>query len=224
MPCPKGKKASKKCRERNGERDNDESQTKSKDSPKSTTATPASSTTSGSAAPPKSTPASLTSSTMSSSATPIPTADCAAIGRRDTEVLQEEYPDLEDGPEEERDNSGNQDRSIHLEARAGSYKPKRGKACGIDFWSGKYPPSGDEFMVSLIFLSASSVLIVDVRQKGKLAFGYSVVDDCSSYDWVAQAGSNSIVGDTEHVLEWSMVSSSPIVFNSLSLRVLKLSV
>lgn len=44
-----------------------------------------------------------------------------------------------------------------------------------------------------------------MTQKNKLAFGYKVVDDCSDYDWIAQAGSNSIVGDTEHVLEWSMV-------------------
>ncbi|KAH7400509.1 hypothetical protein DE146DRAFT_780973 [Phaeosphaeria sp. MPI-PUGE-AT-0046c] len=152
MPCPKGKKASKKCRDRNGEQDSDESASKTKDSAKSTSASVVSS---------------VVSSIVSSSATPLPTADCAAIGRRDTEALQEEYPSLEDGIGGQ-ESTGVELRSPHLQPR---YRPKTGQACS----------------------------------RNSLTFGYSVANDCSNYDWEGHAGPNPIEGDTEHVLEWSMV-------------------
>lgn len=128
-----GQEGVKKCKERNGDRGNDESKSKTKDAAKSTSAT-------------------AISSTVSSSPTPEPTVDCAAIGRRDTENLQREYPDPDaEDDDDESEAPESQARSLGLEVRAKStYKPKKGKACGVDLWSGKYPPSGDEFMVRLM--------------------------------------------------------------------------
>lgn len=76
------------------------------------------------------------------------------------EVLQEEYPDLENGSER-KDNTSVQIRSLHLEARDGTYSEKQGIACGVNLSSKKYPPSGDDFMVSPQSLSAFSMLKLD---------------------------------------------------------------
>lgn len=201
MPCPKGKKASKKCKERNGDRDDDKPASKTKDEGGS-----AASKTSNSA---RSTSVGVTSSIVSSSAMPSPTTDCAALGRRDEEMTREMFPDAEDFLDEGTgEDAAGVISSRDLQTRE-SYKPKKGSVCAgsaeFQLVSGKYPPSGAAFMVSLISHNANRIWRLTLSQQGRLAFGYKVINDCGSYDWEAKQG-DDVVGDTEHVLEWSMVS------------------
>jgi hypothetical protein len=205
LPCPKGKKASKKCKEKNGETDDEESSSKSRgDSQPIQSSTPPEATTAvtqttqasaQSSATPSDVQSSATPTDVQSSATPTDaqsaqtsvqssvtptdtqpidtsiqssstssdpsptaTANCEAIGREDMEDLLQEDPSREQDPVEKR-TVGTTLQNRRLEAR--KYGPKTGSVCdgsvATDFKSKPYPGSGDEYMVSRMYIAECSV-------------------------------------------------------------------
>jgi hypothetical protein len=182
MPCPKGKKASKKCRERHGDSDDSSSKsggdsqpTQKSTSPEATTTdTQPTQTVVQSSATPTDAPSSqisvqssssgtrpidisIQSSSASSDAGPSATADCEAIGKKDLAILLEEDPSLEKDLARNR-TAGTTFQSRRLEARAFSPKPgtvcrRSGKSVKRGFKSLQYPSSGEAFMVSLIYMT-----------------------------------------------------------------------
>ena len=149
MPCPKGKKASKSCKKKNGEADKDRppSKSKGKDNPTQTNDKPTDKPTQSTNSPAQTTVQSSTSSTTD--AGPTPKADCAAIGRNDMRALSELTPSVEGGSMEKRA-VGRTLQSRRLEVR--SFSPKKGKACGgsraTNVDSKKYPSAKESVMVS----------------------------------------------------------------------------
>lgn len=135
LPCPKGKKASKRCKEKNGEKDEDESETPSKteDRNQPTETNDQASKTSDQA------------SSTTTDAGPTARPDCDAIGRNNLENVLEEIPSE---PEEKR-TVGTTLQGRRLQARDYGFKAgtscKRKRKTTLD--SRKYPQSGDEFMV-----------------------------------------------------------------------------
>jgi hypothetical protein len=127
LPCSKGKKASKRCRERNGEDENGNKPSKSE-------------------APTKSTVTSSQLSTTSASATPVARKDCAAIGRRDQRVLRQEYPD------EIHEETVGDEVIGGRELLPRGYAPKKGTACkrlaATDLHSKNYPSASEPAVVS----------------------------------------------------------------------------
>jgi hypothetical protein len=125
LPCPKGKKASKKCKEKEGNGGDDDSPPRSADNEQpSQTNNDQPSRTSSQA------------SSTTTSALATPKTSCEEIGRRDFEQLSKEYPSDEefDEPEviEERSRPGItfHDRRLKFEERAAkSFRPKKATAC-----------------------------------------------------------------------------------------------
>jgi len=147
MPCPKGKKASKKCKEKNGEKDEDDSPSKTGDNNQPTQTKDQPSKTSD-----QPSQTSDQASSTTSDAGPTAKADCAAIGRKDMEAPVDEFPEEgEDAIEKRVGGATLQSRRLTLEAR--KLAPKKGSACeeGIESTtlnSRNYPSAGDTLMVS----------------------------------------------------------------------------
>lgn len=136
MPCPKGKKASKKCKEKNGETDDNDSPSKTGDNNQPTQTSNQPSQTSDQA------------SSTTSDAGPTAKVDCAALGRKDMDdPVEEEFPDEKEDLIEKRVGGPTlQSRRLTLEARGLGVKP--GSSCGGQLNSKKYPSAGDKVMVS----------------------------------------------------------------------------
>lgn len=163
MPCPKGKKASKKCQEKN-EREKSEDNNKATQTgnqPPSKTEEDSQPTQTGNERPSttgdQQQPTQTSKETSSTSDYVGPTAkpDCAAIGRNDFEALMElEIYEEEESLAEKRSLRSTL-QSRRLEARR--LKPKEGYACIVKDPGGrirqtkldskKYPQSGDKPMV-----------------------------------------------------------------------------
>jgi hypothetical protein len=214
MPCPKGKKASKRCKERNGEKDEDQPPSKTEGNNNKPSPTGNNDHPSKTSNQPSSTSTQPASSTIqsSSSASPKATNDCAAIGKNDLETLSDEY-ESDDVTETKRSlRSSLQSRRL-LER---SFSKKRGaKVCNVALESKRYPPSGEQFMVSQALsdhmmraFSAPSFCKLTSLQKRKLAYGYNKIHDCNDYSWGEQKVVDSKDYDTDHVTEWSIVSFS----------------
>lgn len=139
--CPKGKKASKKCKDKNGDKDEDNSNTPSK--------------TADSTQPSKSADENqpIQTSTQPSASTidagPTATADCAAIGRKDLQVLLEDAPSVE-GEESAKRARRTTFQSRRLESRRFSFK--EAETCvgssKVFLNSKKYPTASEKVMVS----------------------------------------------------------------------------
>jgi hypothetical protein len=143
LPCPKVKKASKKCREKNGEKDSDSSPSKTRNNDQSTqTHTQLSSTV----------PSQVASSASSIKATA--SADCAAIGRRESELWFEENAEANEDCISKRF-LGSTLHKRRLEVR----DLKTGLVCKklakTDLSSKNYPSSGAAVMVSPILCTTS---------------------------------------------------------------------
>ena len=136
MACPKGKKASKKCKEKNGDRDNNDSPSKTgsnnNDKQPSQTA--------------KNQPAKTDK------------PNCAAIGRDDLKALASEIQS-DDAVQKRAIRTSLQTRRLELHARDYSEKPGQvcqkkkaggGKTKGVEVKSKKYPSAGEDVMVRLI--------------------------------------------------------------------------
>jgi hypothetical protein len=149
MPCPKGKKASKKCKEKNGESDDDKSPSITEDNSQPTQASNQPSTAKNEPSQTNNQPSSTTTDTG-----PTAKVDCAAIGREDLETLFETIPDEEEGGLVEKRTVGTTLQSRRLEPR--NLKAKPGRTCkgfageqlgGGELKSKKYPTAGDSLMV-----------------------------------------------------------------------------
>ncbi|KAF2686380.1 hypothetical protein K458DRAFT_387388 [Lentithecium fluviatile CBS 122367] len=194
MPCARVKKASKKCKEKNGESDNDSTPSKTKDNNQPTQTNNQPSKTSDQ--PTKTSDQPSRTRSQSSSITPsmVATAkvDCAAIGRNDMEVLSEENPSIY-GDLPEKRAVGTALQSRHLEVR--TLNQKKGQACNHDFRA-----------KSIQLLRMSSWYVKPVLEgRGKTANGFNEMNDCSDYGFGEQKITGTKDYDTEHVLEWSMV-------------------
>jgi hypothetical protein len=172
LPCPKGKKASKKCKEKNGESDEDEDSssksgddnqpTQSSTPPEATTADarPTQTNAQSSVTPTDTQPTetSIQSSSTSSDPSPTATAYCEEIGRQDMEELLKEDPSRYQDPVEKR-TVGTTLQSRRLQARA--FKPKPGNLCKdiskVEFPSNNYPSSGEAVMVSWMYTTECCV-------------------------------------------------------------------
>jgi hypothetical protein len=151
MPCPKGKKASKECKKKNGESE-DEDPAKTGDNNQPT---------------PTNDPQSSAVSSTSTSDSSVPTADCAAIGRKDQESLLEENPSLGEEPDLPAKRAvGSTLQSRRLEARKRGFSEKSSQPCftgknvnkligGMTIKSKKYPTAGDDSMVGRASLCRS---------------------------------------------------------------------
>ncbi|KAI8937308.1 hypothetical protein NX059_006515 [Plenodomus lindquistii] len=184
MPCPKGKKASKECKKKNGEDDRS-------DVPSKTQAS----------SPPASTTTSSQASTPTSTVIPQATRSCDSIGRNDLKYLTDMDSDNSGGEMVKR-TLGMAFHDRRLQERAPQFK--RGDACKfknndpkrVTLLSKKYPPSGDPFMI------------------GKPAFGFKEMNGCSDYTWGEQQSIDTNDYGTEHVLEWSTVRNFFTAMNS----------
>jgi hypothetical protein len=131
MPCPKGKKASKRCKERNGESDKDESPSKTRNNNQ---------------------PSQTSKQSTQSSADTRPTEkpDCATIGKNDLKILSEEV-EIDELTQKRIARTPLQARRLQIR----DYKPKVAEVCkasknkgsGATLDSKKYPSAGEEFMV-----------------------------------------------------------------------------
>ena len=143
MPCPKSKKASKRCRERNGESNEEKRPTKTENNNQPSPTSHNTFTSQANIQSSGSQPSTHSATPSSSSANARTTADCAAIGRDDLEALLEDFKS-DEIIEEKRDARV----SIHsrrLQARG--YNRKSGDVCKVTLTSGRYPTAGDKFMV-----------------------------------------------------------------------------
>ncbi|KAH5090123.1 hypothetical protein HBI38_042970 [Parastagonospora nodorum] len=191
LPCPKGKKASKKCKEKIGDHNDSGSSSKTEDN-KQSTKTPEQ-TTLTTHSPTYSRISGQTSSSAPS-ATPTVKVDCAAIGRMDMEAFWDEFPEMKEHTVEKRV-IGTTLYSRRLEVRT----PKSGVVCEgtakTILASKEYPRAGDPFMNNAV------------------AYGFNDLDSCDDYRWGKQTNRDKGLYDTEHVLEWSIITG---FFNSLN--------
>ncbi|KAF2463814.1 uncharacterized protein BDR25DRAFT_362485 [Lindgomyces ingoldianus] len=187
MPCPKGKKASKKCKEKNGENDNNNAPSRTRDNnqPTKTSQRP---------------------STTTTDAGPTAKADCAAIGRNDMVALLEITPDVEEGLVGKRA-VGTTLQNRRLEAR--TFRPKKGDACvgsrKTTVESKKYPSAGENVMKNALAYGFN--IIDDCSDYGwgeQKAIGtsdydtehvleWSMVRSLEQYSWLTSANLISIL-------------------------------